>query len=94
VPRGDRLDLCHLRVTDSADDEGGFVLEFTDHDAALGIDAEPTLVTGTHAIELDGAIVLRPSQPTWAARRPLRLEFTAIADGHLITTRIGGLASA
>jgi hypothetical protein len=94
VPRGERLDLHHLRVADSADDEGGFVLDFTEHDVALGIDSETTLVTGTHALEADGAIVIRPSQPTWAARRPLRVQFTTIADGHLITTRIGGSGSA
>jgi hypothetical protein len=94
TPRGDRLELHHLRVTDSANDEGGFVLDFTEHNAALGIDAETTLVTGMHGIEPDGAIVIRPGQPTWAARRPLHVQFATIADGHLITTRIGGPASA
>lgn len=36
------------------------------------------------------AIAIRPSQPTWAARRPLRVQFGAAADGQRITTRIGG----
>jgi len=89
TPRGDRLELHQLRVADSAEDAGGFVLDFTGRDAALGIDSEPTLVTGTYATEPDGTIVVRPSQPTWAARRPLRVGFAATADGHRITTRIG-----
>jgi hypothetical protein len=89
TPRGDRLELHQLRVADSAEDAGGFVLDFTGGDAALGIDAETTLVTGAYAVEPDGAIVLRPSQPAWAARRPLRVGFAATAEGHRITTRIG-----
>jgi hypothetical protein len=89
TPRGDRLELHRVRVADSADDEGGFIIELTDRDVALGIDSETRLVTGSYAVEPDGTIVVKPDQPSWAARRPLRVQAVATADGHLITTRIG-----
>jgi hypothetical protein len=51
-------------------------------------------VTGAYAVEPDGAegdsaIVVAPSEPPWAARRPLRVQLAATAAGHRVTTRIG-----
>lgn len=89
TPRGDELELHRVRVGDGPDDAGGLALELAGGRAALGIDAEGSLVTGSYAVEPDGAFVLRPSQPDWAARRPLRVQIAATTSGARIATRIG-----
>ena len=89
TPRGECLELHRVRVAESADDPGGFVLELANGVVALGIDSERTLVTGAYTVEPDGVFAVRPNQPAWATRRPLRVQIAETGDGHLITTRIG-----
>jgi hypothetical protein len=88
-PTGDQLELHRVRVADGADDPGGFAIEFAGGLAALGIDAETELVTGSYTVERDGAFVIQPRQPAWATRRPLHVQIATTGDDARITTRIG-----